>query len=90
MLHQPTQVLYSPYFVKQFHKLPVRIQKLAIEKEAIFKQNMLHPSLKTHLLRGKLVPSSAFSVNYEYRILFSLEADGSVVSIDIGTHQIYR
>lgn len=50
---------------------------------------MFAPSLKTHKLKGELADYYAFSVDYHYRILFSIEPTGEVVFINIGTHSIY-
>lgn len=90
MMNELVKIYYSPFFVKKFKKLPSRIRKLAIKKEALFKENMATPILKTHKLQGKLHDYYAFSINREYRIMFAIEADGSVVFIDVGTHSIYQ
>ncbi len=90
-MQDPTfSIVYSPYFVKNFRKLPALIQKAAIAKEKLFKKNMFSPSLKTHKLKGELADYYAFSVNYHYRILFAIESNNKVVFINIGTHSIYR
>lgn len=41
-------ITYSPYFVKNFRKLPLSVQKTAINQEKLFRKNMHTPSLKTH------------------------------------------
>ena len=66
------------------------LQKTAITKEKLFKKNMHAPSLNTHKLKGKLVGYFAFSVNYHYRILFTIETNDDIVFINIGTHSIYQ
>lgn len=83
-------ITYSPYFVKNFRKLPLSVQKTAINQEKLFQKNMHAPSLKTHKLKGDLAGYYAFSVNYHYRILFVIEPNEEVVFINIGTHSIYR
>ena len=83
-------ITYSPYFVKNFRKLPLSVQRTAISQEKLFRKNMYAPSLKTHKLKGDLVGYYAFSVNYHYRILFVIEPNNEVVFINIGTHSIYR
>ena len=82
-------ISYSPYFVKNFRKLPSSVQKVAINREKLFRENMHIPSLKTHRLKGDLEGYYAFSVNYHYRILFSIESNNEIVFINIGTHSIY-
>jgi len=83
-------IVYSPYFVKNFRKLPAAIQKTAIAKEKLFKKNIFAPSLITHKLKGELAGYYAFSVNYHYRILFAIESNNEIVFINIGTHSIYQ
>ena len=87
---KPCQILYSHQFAQKIKKLPPKIQQLAIKKEAIFKQNITHPSLKTHKLSGQFSSFFAFSINHSYRILFAIEKDQTVVFINIGTHSIYK
>ncbi len=53
----------------------------------IFEQNPYDPKLKTHKLTGKLNGLYAFSVGYEYRVIFKfIENNKSALLIDIGTH----
>jgi len=44
------------------------------------------PLLRTHKLSGLLDGYWAFSVSYEYRIVFRFIDDTQVLLIDIGTH----
>ncbi len=76
-------ISYSPHFVKNFRKLPLSVQKSAINQEKLFRKNMHAPSLKTHKLKRELAGYFAFSVNYHYRILFVIEPNGEVVFINI-------
>ncbi|MBI5414174.1 type II toxin-antitoxin system mRNA interferase toxin, RelE/StbE family [Candidatus Peregrinibacteria bacterium] len=63
---------YSSHFEKAFQKLPVAVRKQAIAKEKIFKKDSFDTRLKTHKLKGNLNEYWAFSINYSYRILFTL------------------
>jgi len=83
------RIYYSSRFEKSIKKLPGEIKELFIKKIGIFKEDQNQTSLKTHRLRGKLDQYYAFSVNYQYRVMFSLEGDG-VTLLDIGTHKIYK
>lgn len=82
-------IRYSPHFEKAFKRLPPWIQKRAIEKEILFRQNAFDPQLKTHKLKGSLGEYWAFSIDYKYRILFRFEQQGEVGFIDVGDHSIY-
>lgn len=51
-----------------------------------FTENPFHPSLKTHNLCGKLKEYWAFSITYEYRLVFKFISEKKALLIDIGTH----
>ena len=53
---------------------------------AQFTENPFHPSLKTHNLSGKLKEYWAFSITYEYRLVFKFISENKALLIDIGTH----
>jgi mRNA-degrading endonuclease YafQ of YafQ-DinJ toxin-antitoxin module len=52
----------------------------------LFAEQPFHPSLKTHNLSGNLSACSAFSITYEYRVIFKFLTDDKALLIDIGTH----
>jgi len=43
-------IFYTSKFEKSFKRLPREIQILALKKEGIFREEMFHPSLRTHKL----------------------------------------
>ncbi len=51
-----------------------------------FTESPFHPSLKTHNLSGKLKGYWAFSITYEYRLVFKFISENKALLIDIGTH----
>lgn len=77
-------------FRKAFKKLPPHIQKQAIVKDQIFRQEPFAPQLKTHKLKGKLVNFWSYSIKFSYRIVFEFVSKNKVIYHDIGTHEIYR
>ena len=84
------EIVLSSRFKKSFRKLHPRIQKKAIEKSAIFKNEPFNLRLDTHKLHGEKKEEWAFSVDYSYRISFVFLKDGNVIFTDIGTHDIYE
>ncbi len=84
------EIYYSAHFARAFKKVSQDIQKQALKKEQIFRQNCFEESLKCHKLQGSLGNFWSFSVNYEYRILFEFLGEGKVAFVDIGGHEIYR
>ncbi len=85
------KILYLSKFGKQYKKLPANVKDLAEKREKIFRKNPLDSRLKTHKLRGKLSSFLAFSINYEYRIIFDfVDKKKNIVRFYfIGKHDIY-
>ncbi len=83
-------IFYSSHFARAFQKLPKFIQRQAIQKETIFRQNCFEPRLKTHKLKGELKDYWSFSINHSYRILFEFIDKEQVGFIDLGNHNIYK
>lgn len=84
------EIVYTPRFLKLYRKLPGNVQKLAVKKEKIFRVNMYDQRLKTHQLTGELAGEWAFSINYQYRIMFEILGKDRVLFLIVGTHAIYR
>lgn len=80
----------TPEFEEAFERLPKEIQRIASAKVVLFKNNFLHPSLKTHKLKGPLSNFWAFSVTKSYRVLFRFLKENEVIYYDIGPHDIYK
>ena len=77
-------------FKKSYGRLPHNIQTLADKKDIWFRENPFDQRLKTHKLKGELLDFWAYSVNYQYRILFRFLDNNEVIYYDIGTHEVYR
>jgi len=84
------KILYSISFEKRYRKLPVRVQISVEEKTYLFKNDPHYPNLRTHKLHGKMKNFWAFSVNYDYRVIFKFENKQLIKFIDIGKHNIYE
>lgn len=52
----------------------------------LFCENPWNPQLRTHKLTGKLDGLWAFSVSYDYRVVFRFMNKEEVLLIDIGSH----
>jgi len=76
-------------FEKHYRKLPKALKEAAKQKEVIFRENPLHPSLDTHKLHGKDAGAWAFSINRKFRIKFVFLTNDSVLFLDVGTHDMY-
>ena len=84
------KILVTPHFDRSFADLPRAIQDIANSKDRWFRLNAFDPRLKTHPLKGKLKGLWAYSLNYDYRILFEFLTPTEVLYHDIGTHDIYK
>lgn len=84
------KIFYSSHFIRAVKKLPGNLRRTIFEKEKLFLKNCFGPGLKTHKLTGKLKNYWAFSVNYEYRVLFRFISATEVMFTDIGDHSIYQ
>ena len=84
------RVEYSPRFLKSASRLSAKLLILADSKESLFRNKPFHPSLSTHKLHGEEKGAWAFSINQKYRIKFLFLAGGTVLFLDIGTHDIYK
>lgn len=83
------EIQYTPRFLKSYQKLPDNIKALVVSKEAIFRDDLHHPALRTHKLKGKFDGFWSFSVNYKYRITFRYFSKNCVILHSIGGHEVY-
>ena len=67
-------IFQPPYLKKKIHRI------IATLKEDIF-----HPSIKTHKLSGRLGEFYACTIDYDYRLLFAFD-EKYVYLLNIGSH----
>ncbi len=83
----------TPNFWKALYRLPESQQKSARRAFEIFKADPFDPRLRTHKIHhlsahyGRTI--HAVRVEGDLRVIFYLEGN-TVVSVDIGSHAIYR
>ena len=80
----------TPYFEKQFNKLPKNLQRIATRKILLFESNPFHPSLNSHKLKGELSTFWSFYINENFRVFFRFLKNNEVIYYDIDTHDIYK
>ena len=83
----------TPAFWSAFWKLPAAQRVCAREAWKLFQENPFHPLLGTHRIailsaRYKTTVYSAVLAG-DLRVAFIMDGN-TIVSIDIGTHKIYR
>ncbi len=84
------KIHYSSRFIRDFKKLSVSKQHLAVKQEEEFRKDPFLPNLRTHKLTGKLKGFWAFSITYQGRVIFRFLAKNEVIFYKIGSHAIYR
>ena len=82
-------IVYAKKLIEKLRLLPKEIIEIAIEKEAIFRNNPLHPSLRLHELKGKLKGLWSITITKNYRIIFTRMSNGDILFVSIGKHDIY-
>ena len=84
------EIFSTTTFDKLFIGLPKNIQKKAVKKTELFKNNPFHPSLRIEKLHPKRHQVWSFRVDISYRIVFKFISTNHVEFRFIGHHnQIY-
>lgn len=83
------KIIYSRKFARDYHALPLRVQRLAEQKRVIFIKNPFDQRLKTHKLSGRLGEYWSFSVDQKYRIIFEFVGKNAIWFHAVGNHSIY-
>jgi mRNA-degrading endonuclease YafQ of YafQ-DinJ toxin-antitoxin module len=80
-------------FWRSFAKLPAQQQRRAREMFVIFKQNPFDPRLGSHKIRKLSARYRrviyAAEIEADLRVVFYIEGN-TVVTVDIGSHDLYR
>ena len=63
---------------------------IAEAQEKIFRLDPFDSALKTHKLKGRLREFWAFSIRYQYRIIFEFADDNTIYFHSVGTHDVYQ
>ena len=80
-------------FWRSFEKLPAEQQRRARQAFVIFKQNPFNSRLRSHKIQKLSARYAraiyAAEIEADLRVLFYIEGD-VVVTVDIGSHALYR
>ncbi|HEX5152436.1 MAG TPA: type II toxin-antitoxin system mRNA interferase toxin, RelE/StbE family [Parafilimonas sp.] len=82
------KIEFSNPFKKSFKKTVSKNADVAfavMQKLFIMSQEINHPSLKLHKLKGALSNYYAISIEYDLRIILEI-SDDKIILVDIGTH----
>jgi len=83
---------YSKKFVSSLRKLTATDKTTVILAIELFQENPIHPSLRNHVLTGKMSGKRAIVVDRDLRIIFSERSNyRDVTLLDVGGHaEVYR
>jgi addiction module RelE/StbE family toxin len=79
---------FSNPFKKSFKKVIIKKPDVAlvlIQKLFLLSEDINHPSLKLHKLKGELSDYYAISIEYDLRIILEINTD-KITLINIGPH----
>lgn len=79
-------VITTKNFDKSFKKKDKFIQKKALERIRLFREDPFNVLLNNHALLGKYENRRSFDVTGDYRILFYYFKENTIILSDIGTH----
>ena len=71
------------------HKQPLLFKKIQKQLK-IFKENIKHPSLRTHKLKGNLASTWSISIEGNVRLIYTIK-NNEAIFFKIGNHdEVYR
>jgi addiction module RelE/StbE family toxin len=80
------KVIYHKKFLKSFHKLPAKIKNKCFEKIKLFQKNPFDPRLNNHSVESAYPQWRSINITGDYRALFEIKTEDTVVFMMIGTH----
>ena len=73
-------------FIKDYKKLPNKIQEKFKERRDLFIENKFNPLLNNHRVEPTYPNWRSIDITGDYRALFEIKEENSVVFMKIGTH----
>lgn len=84
-------ILLHRKFVKQFKKLPHKLQERFKERRDLFLVNPAHPLLDNHALTGDRLGQWSINITGDWRALYEFQDVETVIFAEIDTHSnLYR
>ncbi|OFW26810.1 MAG: hypothetical protein A3H27_05260 [Acidobacteria bacterium RIFCSPLOWO2_02_FULL_59_13] len=80
------RIRYHQRFLKDFQKLPGKIQGKVFERLELFQREPFHRLLHNHSVKSAYPNWRSINITGDYRALYAVQKEGSVVFMKIGTH----
>lgn len=84
------KIVETNQFRKSFEELDNSLRKTTKKQFKLFLNNLFHPSLHTEKLEPKTSNIWSFRINKNFRVIFTFMGGGTILLLDIGSHDIYR
>ena len=79
-------ITFSKIFKKSFKKKDNFVQKKALERIQLFRENSNNILLNNHKLHGEYFGFRSINITGNYRAIFKYSDKNNIVFTDIGTH----
>ena len=77
-------------FVKQYKKLPKKVQQQFRARLTLWLKDPEQPILRVHALKGELRGCWSMNISGDYRVVYYLASEEEMVLVLVGTHsQLY-
>lgn len=73
-------------FEKKYTKLPLAIRQRFKERCDLLTANPFDTALHNHMLKGKYKGYRSINITGDYRAVYKLIENGTVIFVEIGTH----
>lgn len=73
-------------FLKDYRKLPKKIQEKFKERRNLFMENKFNPLLNNHSVKPTYPNWRSIDITGDYRALFEVKEESLIVFMKIGTH----
>ncbi len=77
-------------FKKAYSRLSTKVREATKQRLELFASEPFNEVLHNHVLQGKYQGCRSINITGDFRIIYSEEAEGDILLINIGTHsQLY-
>ncbi len=84
------QIARTKQFIKQYNKLPSKIQQKTVERIEILCVDEFNLILNNHPLKGEFLGQRSINVTGDIRIIYRKEGSTIILLLQIGSHsQLY-
>ena len=84
------QIARTKQFIKQYNKLPSKIQQKTVERIEILCVDEFNLILNNHRLKGEFLGQRSVNVTGDIRIIYRKEGSTIILLLQIGSHsQLY-